>query len=334
MINLNLERKSFTKKDFRDRCFKDFEFFCKKLFPDAFFVEFSDAHREIFKLILSNEIYAGVIAPRKLGKTPTICFAYPLRQILFSLESYIVIVSATIEEAERHVDKITTVIEQSTAIHYYFGELVVKKKFETQKKSVQFANRIWLRAKGLGSQIRGTGGDWSPPSLIVVDDPQSNKDVKTETNLTNASNWFDDEVIYSKAMKWRHKLGQIKEGKIRFLGTSLHPQCLAEKLYKDSRFKFLRYSILQDEDGNPDTVNGKSIWEAMFPTARLYKEMQEAERNGKLGNWLQERMNMPYKYGERMFNIDDLQYWDVGGNKFDIYQGMPVFVQEQDIGLN
>ena len=69
------------------------------------------------------------------------------------------------------------VIEESEAVKYYFGELVVRKEFETQKKSVQFANRIWLRAKGLGSQIRGTGGDWSPPSLIIVDDPQSNKDV-------------------------------------------------------------------------------------------------------------------------------------------------------------
>ncbi|MCK5018664.1 MAG: hypothetical protein KAS32_16505 [Candidatus Peribacteraceae bacterium] len=334
MPNLNLESKSFTKQDFRDRAFNSFEFFCKKLFPDAFFVEFGDVHREIFSLILSEEQYVGVIAPRKIGKTPMICFAFPLRQILFNMEAYIVIVSATIEEAGRHVDKITTVIEQSAAIHYYFGELVIKKEFETQKNSVQFANRIWLRAKGLGSQIRGTGGDWSPPSLIVVDDPQSNKDVKTETNLNNASNWFDDEVIYSKAKKWKHKLGKVMTGKIRFLGTSLHPQCLAEKLYKDSRFKFLRYSILQNEAGEPDIVHGKSIWEAMFPTVELYQEMQDAERNGKLGNWLQERMNMPYKYGERMFDVDDLQYWNIGDNKFDIYQGMPVFVQEQDVGLN
>jgi len=171
--------------------------------------------------------------------------------------------------------------------------------------------------------------------VIIVDDPQSNKDVKTDRAVKDAWNWFQDEVIYSLAKRWVHPhFNKTYYGKIRFLGTSLHPSCIAERVYRDGRFVTKRYGILMNEDGEPDIVNGKSIWEEMFPTAELYKEMKEAEQNGDLGNWLQERMNMPYKYGDRVFNVDDTRYWDIGGNKFDIIAGQPVLVMEEDLGLN
>jgi len=298
---------------------------------------FDKVHHEISDLMLSDERFIGVLAPRKIGKTPLICFSYPLRQILYNLETYIVIISATKdEESARHVNKITTTIESSEIIHYYYGKLVVRRGLETQKGSVQFANRIWLRAKGVYSQIRGTGGDWSPPSLIIVDDPQSDKDVRTEKSVVEAWNWFQDEVIYSVAQKWKHPYyNVIKPGKIRFLGTSLHPLCLAEKVYKDKRFKALRYAMLVDEEGNPCLEKGRarSIWEDMFPTEYLLEEMAAADAENTLANWLQERMNMPRQYGDRFFDIDNIGNWDVGTNRFDIVMGQPVLVLDEDLGL-
>ena len=31
--------------------------------------------------------------------------------------------------------------------------------------------------------------------------------------------------------------------------------------------------------------------------------------------------------------MDDMRFWDIGGNKFDIFNGIPVFVQEHDLGI-
>lgn len=327
-------RKSFTKEDFRNRAWGDHEYFCRELLPESFYMAFGQVHHDIMSLMYSHDQFVGVVAPRKIGKTPTICFSYPLKQILYNAESYIVIVSATIGEAERHVKKIVNTLEMNRRIHYYFGELIDTKRFEVKQGSAQFTNRIWLRSKGLGSQIRGTGGDWTPPSLIIVDDPQSNKDVKTDTSLANAVNWFDDEVIYSIAKKWLHpRFGVLNPGKVRFLGTSLHPQCLAERVLDDPRFTTVRYGMLMNDDGEPDIVNGKSIWESMFPTDELYAEMKAAEEAGRLGNWLQERMNMPYKYGHRIFKQEDNRFWDLGNNRFDTVNGVPVLILDEDIGI-
>lgn len=326
--------KSFTKQDWRDRALKDNEFFNKELFPTAFYIDSDDVHRKIDDMIWSRHKFVSVIAPRKIGKTPRICFSYPIKNIVYNLQSYIVVTSATISESERHITKIVRALETNEKIHYYFGQLVDRRNKETTKDSVQFTNGIWLRSKGLRSQFRGTGGEWTPPSLIIVDDPQSNKDVKSDTSLKNAKNWFNDEVIYSIAKKWRHTHhNKIYYGKVRFLGTSLHPQCLAEVVDADARFHSIRFSMLQNEAGEPDMVKGRSIWEAMFSTSELYTEMQAADDSGVLGNWLQERMNMPYKYGDRIFKPDDTRYWDIGNNRFDVVQGLPVFVMEEDLGI-
>jgi len=327
---LKLERKSFTKADFREKAWKDHIFFCNELFPEAFFVPFCDVHRKLFQVVFGPDPYVSVIAPRKLGKTPIICFSYPIKLALYDVETYIVIASETMDESRRHIQKLTRALESNEKIHYYYANLIDRKNRETQKESVQLSTGLWFRAKSFMSQIRGTAGDWTPPSLIIVDDPQSNKDVKTERSLKDAQNWFDDEVIYSKAKKWRHpRHGAVGSGKVRFLGTSLHPQCLAEIVDADERFVSRRYSILQNpETGEPDTVHGVSIWEDMFPTKELYAEMRKAERVGKLGNWLQERMNMPYKYGSRTFDVQDMRFWDEPGNRFDIINDTPVLVVE------
>ena len=334
MSYVTTTRKAYTKEDFRKRGWADHGFLCKTLFPTAFFVPFATAHTEIFDLIFSDAPFAGVIAPRKLGKTPVICFSLPLRCILYNTQTYIVIISETMDESRRHVQKLIMALETNELVHYYYGNLIDRSRFETQKESVQFANGIWLRARSFMSQIRGTGGDWSPPSLIIADDLQSNKDVKTESNLQDAWNWFQDEVIFSRAQKWLHpRFGYTGTGHIRFLGTSLHPLCIAEKVYTDTRFKCLRYAILQNDKGEPDIVAGRSIWEEMFPTAELYAEMHAAERNGTLNNWLQERMNMPYKYGDRAFNVTNMRFWNQGTNRFTMFQGEPVFMMDDDIGL-
>lgn len=334
MINVATQSKTFTKEDFRKRAWTDHQFFVHELFPEGFYVPFSRFHIEIIRLLYADDRYIGVIAPRKFGKTPTICFSYPIKQILYNLESYIVIISETMDESRRHVQKITANLEGNEKIHYYYGKYVDRKNRETQKESVQYANGIWLRAKSYLSQIRGTSGDWSPPSLIIGDDLQSDKDVKTENSLIEAENWWENEVMFSAAVKWKHPhFGTISSGKIRVLGTSLHHLCLVEKLYKDPRFKFKRYGILMNKEGEPDLVNGTSIWEEMWSTEEVRASYRAACDAGKEKNWLQEKMNMPYSYGDRIFDPNDNRHWDRPNNKFDIINGIPVLIMESDLGI-
>jgi hypothetical protein len=335
-INLNLESKSFTKEDFRKKAWVDHEFFCKSIFPEAFYVDFCEAHREIFNIIFSNERYVGVIAPRKLGKTPTICFSYPAKLILYNMETCIIIVSATQGESERHVMKLVHALETSEKVHYYYGNVVDRKNFICTREEVQFKNRIWLRSKGYKGQIRGTGGEWTPPSLIIVDDIQSNKDVKTPKSIQDAIDWFEEEIIYSIAQQWQHPVhGTLRPGKVRFLGTSLDPNCVAEYVYSSSRFKCLRYAICQNEQGEPELPSpyghGKSIWEEMFPTASISKDYGVSLADGSEYSWLQEKFNQPRKFGDRVFNIEDTQWYTKDNLSFKFMNGLPFIETNVDM---
>jgi hypothetical protein len=326
------QSKSFTKDDFRKRAFEDHEYFCRELFPVRFFLPFSDAHKEIIQLMYSNHQFVCIVAPKKFGKSPLICESDPMKRILYNLEAYIIIVSETMDESKRYVQRITAEFETNEKLQYYYGNMVDRRNRETQKESVQFANGIWLRAKSYLSQIRGTTGDKTPPSLIIVDDPQSNKDVRTSGAIKNAVDWFEDEVLYGKAYKWMHThYGTIGTGRVRLVGTSLHHLCLVEQYVKDPRFVSKRYAALM-KDGTPD-LNGESVWPAMWTTEELRKEYKAAQDAGRGHNWLQEKMNMPYSFGERVFDPDDSRYWDMGSNRFDIINGEPVFIMDEDLNF-
>ncbi|KPK38350.1 MAG: hypothetical protein AMJ78_10155 [Omnitrophica WOR_2 bacterium SM23_29] len=316
-------------------------YFCKEINPKIFFVNFSKTHRKIFNVLNSQYPLALVLAPRKTGKTPCTKFGYILKRICFDLESYIIYASESQDEAKKHAQHIIKNIEDNERLHHYFGKLVDRRRLVTRQGECQFTNGIFLGHKGALQQSRGTQemGEGSltvsPPSLIVVDDPQSNKNVKSETLREDTSNWFEEEVIYSLAKKWLHpKTNRIDRGKVRFIGTSLHPDCLAERKWRDQRFYKVRYAALINKNGNPDHINGKSYWESMFPTEELYAERDAAEAAGTLSSWLQERQNIPRILSDQKFNPNDIMNWDVGGNRFEMYEGEPVFIQEEDIGVS
>lgn len=327
-FQIKTDSKAFTKEEFRQRAWEDHEFFCKNIFPEAFYVDFSWAHKEIFNLIFSDEVYVGVIAPRKLGKTPTICFSYPAKKILYNADTCIIVVSATQEESERHVMKLTSALETNERVHYYYGQLVDRKNRVTTRDEVQFKNDIWLRSKGFKGQIRGTSGKWTPPSLIIVDDIQSNKDVKTIKSVQEAEYWFEEEILYSRAEQWQHpKYKTLHTGKIRFLGTSLDPNCLAEYVYKSTRFKCLRYALCQNSAGEPELPppygKGKSIWEEMFPTAKISESYAKALADGAESSWLQEKFNQPRKFGDKVFEPADTQWYKRSDIELKLIENVP-----------
>jgi len=338
-LELITENKNNTIQDRIDRMWKDDLYFCTETNPMIFFSEFSDTHRKIMKILNSPYPFTLVLAPRKTGKTPLTKFGYIIKRICFDVESYIIYASESQDEAKKHANHIIKNIEKNERIHHYFGKLVDRKNLVTRIGECQFTNGVYLGHKGALQQSRGTqelGDDAltvSPPSLIVVDDPQSNKNVKSETLRNDTGKWFEDEVIYSIARKWIHpKTNVIDRGKVRFIGTSLHSDCLAERKWKDPRFKKVRYAALIDDNGKPDHKNGHSYWESMFPTDELYDELRAAIEADELASWLQERQNIPRTSTDQKFDVNDIYNWDLGNNRFDILNDEPVLIQEQHIG--
>ena len=217
-------------------------------------------------------------------------------------------------------------------IRHYFGDLKADRiKDEFGKWSDDYAktsNGIWLMARGAGAQIRGVKAVNIPPTLEIIDDPQGLRSILTKESLDKADNWFENEVMFARAKKWKRN-GKLVEGKVRILGTIVHRDCLVQRKRKDSRFNTVFMQAIEtNKRGEED-----SIWPEMYPLDDLLQEKEEYARNGKLKVWMQERMNIPMSDEDKPFNVENLRYWDdvSGGglSYFDVINGVPAVVFER-----
>ena len=87
-------------KDIMAQCYASTQASCKILFPERFWLSFSNLHNEIFKVLDDDSIQQAVIAaPRGTGKTTIDTIAYPAKKILFQDKKFIVPISATATKA-------------------------------------------------------------------------------------------------------------------------------------------------------------------------------------------------------------------------------------------
>ena len=188
------------------------------------------------------------IAPRGFAKSTLCSVMFPLWLALFNKRHDIFLVSATISLAMEQMRKIRNEIEGNQTILDDFGEL---KSDKWTENTLILANRVVIRAKGRGFQIRGFR-----PDAIICDDLE------------------DEEVIYSKEQRdklevWflRTLLPALKPGQfVLYVGTKLHQFSLINKLQEKEEFTSRLYRALVDE---------QSIWEDLWPTDRLNKLRRE-----------------------------------------------------------
>ena len=335
------EKRTHTKHDDMVKMHRDPAYFDTNILPHHFWQPLATVHYKIQKAIHSTLPFVNIIVPREFGKTTVVNCGYPLYNICYNLEPFIVMCSETAKEAESNLRTVKYELVTNDRIKHYFGELKtsrIKDEFgKWNEKYAKTSNGIYLAAKGAGAQIRGIKAINVRPTLIIVDDPQGIRTILTEHTLDKMDTWFENEVVFARATKYRRKIKgkyQIFEGKIRLLGTVVHHECLVNRKRKDSRFTTIFMQAIEHDD------KGKriSLWPGMFSLEFLDKQFKEYCDNGKKKVWLQEKMNVPMSEEDKPFDKNKIKYWDnvVGGGKsyFDIYHGVPVLAfTNQCIGL-
>lgn len=150
------------------------------------------------KYQLSRGQKTAIIAPRHSAKSTWITLAYVLRCALEGTEPYIVILSDTGDQAADFISPLREAIEESELIQEVYPSARMLKGGGMDR--IRFANGTLIRGFGRGNKVRGRKKGANRPTLIVIDDCQSNEDITSQTLRESALNWFLGEVVPAGAL--------------------------------------------------------------------------------------------------------------------------------------
>jgi len=156
-----------------------------------------------------------------------------------------------------------------------------KKLKKWRSKKLELTNGGDIMTTSKGQSVRG-----KRRRLVVLDDPQENKDVRNKRVVERFNEWVFSS-LYNTMLPWWRMI---------VVGTIIWNMCLVKHL-RDTMWR--------------NTIEYKAIenWEPIRPEMRSLESLQE--RKEKIGTALfkQEFMNTPYTHEERVIDDARIRYW-------------------------
>lgn len=211
------------------RCATDIELFCVVFFPHYCSRAFNDFHKAMFKTFKYGERNVRRVraAPRGSAKSTLITLIKPIHDLCYSLEKFIVIISATKDLANKKVKNIRSEIQFNDALKYYFGvHFPTGKAGESEFLASSKMGSTHFLALGKGSAVRGVSIGEARPTKVICDDVEDAKEVLNEAIRQKDADWYYEDV---------GKAGDIGTN-FDFVGTVLHHDSLLKKLLKNPRY--------------------------------------------------------------------------------------------------
>ncbi|HYD00076.1 MAG TPA: terminase gpA endonuclease subunit [Phycisphaerales bacterium] len=277
----------------RAKAARDFRFFCEAYFPQTFHLEWSDDHLRVIAKIEQAVLQGGLFAmamPRGSGKT-SLCEIACLWAMLYGHRDFVALIGSDEEHAAGMLESIKAELENSDALAEDFPEVchpIRSLEGIHQRASGQLyqgkqthigwtareiilptiagsaASGAIIRVAGLTGRIRGmkhkrTDGTSARPSLVLIDDPQTDESARSPSQCATR------ERILAGAV-----LGLAGPGK-KIAGlmtlTVVRPEDLADRLL--------------DRDKHPQWQGERTKMVYAFPVREaLWQKYAEARAEG------------------------------------------------------
>lgn len=193
-------------------------------------------HPEILGLFYSTSQYALAVAFRG-GAKSTLVEEYIILAMLFKDSRFCIIIGNTYDMACQRLSAIKHELETNELIIELFGNQVGAVWSED---IIILSNGARVQAFGAKQSLRGAKtkqGD--RPDLAVVDDLEDEDMVLTELARHKARRWFDGSLLPALT----------PTGKVRMVGTPLHPKSLLEEKKNSPNWKSITVPISYFKDG-------------------------------------------------------------------------------------
>jgi hypothetical protein len=260
-----------------------------------------DFHRELWAVTLQGHDVL-IVVPRGFAKTTAVSKILVSWLLLFGLEKSILIISSR-GLGEAIIGDIRRELENNAEIKVIFGEMVPtesrkdNKTEKWQQRELQLLNGTEVKTLTKGQAVRG-----QRPTLILIDDPEENKDIKNPIIAEEFFNWVFTSLYNT-----------LDDGGCMIvLGTIIGQNCFVNRLKAeaDSRnFKVFQYPAIigfnqtvWEKEGNFEkAVEGaKSLWPEKWGLDKLIDKFHKIKEKP----FFQEFMNVPFKLnGSPVFGI-------------------------------
>lgn len=249
------------------------EFFCMYFLQDTFLPKeentaapIADVHREIWQDIQESIIGDGVskigrILPRGVGKSAFGTFSASCWCHAYELKKYTLICSDIGSTAEKFIKDIKNTFLENKYIEKAFGKLLDDKdrRYICNSTQLEFTNKTFIEAISSSSPMRGRKYGNNRPDLIILDDYQSEDDVRTEEAREKKWKRFSDDVKFAVQKAVVRGGKTVKKGTTLIaLGTLQHKECFYSRLLKQPTWKFKKErGVLIDDI---DTYFSTGLW--------------------------------------------------------------------------
>ncbi|AZV58840.1 hypothetical protein [Clostridium sp. AWRP] len=308
------------------------EFFCMYFLQDTFLPKenntaapIAQVHHEIWhdiedSIIGSGSSQRGWILPRGTGKSAFGDYAPTCWCHAYGIKKYTLICSDIGTTAEKFIKDIKNTFLENKYIEKAFGKLLddKDKRYICNSTQLEFTNKTFIEAISSSSPMRGRKYGNNRPDLIILDDYQSEPDVRTEDAREKKWKRFSDDVKYAvqKAVKRAGKV--VKKGTTLIaLGTLQHKECFYSRLLKQPTWKFKKEKGVLIDD--IDTYFNTGLWLQFKNILFNFKDKDHLE-NAKEFYWQHEK--------EMKYLLLWDEFWDCLDMALSYYENPASFKQE------
>lgn len=270
-----------------ERAKTDRAYFNATYLPGYFHSAPAPFHQELDALA-DEELFVAC-APREHAKSTHESIGLPIHGIVLGGEHFIIIGSDTETQATAFTSAIKEELATNRKLRSDFPEAC--KAARGSDAEFVTSNDVKVMARGAGQKIRGLHHKQWRPTLMIWDDLENDEAVEEEKRRKKLRKWFFKAVVNARG----------KGGRIRIIGTIIHPESLlAELLDPELNLRWTKrvWKAIQ-EDGTP-------LWPDAWPLERLETRREE------LGSifFAQEFQNEPIDEETALFKDEWFKYFD------------------------
>lgn len=224
-------------------------------------------HREFFRLYRKHFTNGplesrpprrtAIAAPRGYAKSTFETLIIPLHATLYAREGYIIILSATLKQAEQRLKNIKSELEANRLLKDVFREELARRGQWTDK-SIQ-VNNVQIDVYSAGTEIRGISHRQWRPTLVLLDDIEDSKSAYSSDRRDKLYEWYN-EVI--------ENIGDTYTA-VEIIGTLLHPDSLLARLLRRPDFESYIFKSIDQFAERTD------LWEEW---RKRFTNLSDAER--------------------------------------------------------
>lgn len=285
-------------KDILVECYKDYELFCKTIFPESFFGPMTKLHRAMIELFESDERYVAIGAPRGIGKT-TLSRTYAAKNILYQDKYFIPYVAKSHDAALLQTENLKRDLTSNIVIPKIFGPIKAQNLTglfqETFSKKSWVAYNTLVMPRGFGQQIRGLVYNNHRPDLFIIDDLEDDDQIHNPEYRLKLKVWFNAtllKAISQYSSNWR----------IIYIDTLKHEDSLLQDLFDSTRWTSVRLELCDD--------NCKSNVPELYTDEEIQAEHDYHEEQGILDVFYREFRNLPVAGKDATFQKKLFKYYD------------------------